>query len=469
MLRTPNQVRNREGGHLCACVSAARRRWRGRHRRRSAVGARRRAARLTGTKSVGSCTFAGLWQPARPLGECLASVQCVAGPGRRAGRAPGLTPAASRHGPRPGHWNTGSSKVRRALAAPRAWRSPGTHQGSALVQTKRPAATTCRRRSRTSTASRHVCGCLAAGHRRRHRPEPLHAVGQPRTSAIYNRDGTPGRQSRSPATALGRQSERAELRRGQRRRPDRPLRPVRGPLVRRRSSRIRTIPNGPFYQCVAVSTTNDPSGTWCGYEYIASRDQAERLSQVRRLADPERLHGHDQPVHRARLTAGAASASWRFERDEMMRGRPRADALQGHVRRGTEPLGRHAPGRPRRSDDAAGERACAADRGRRRRVGPAELPADRLDVWNATVDWSGPGGRSPWRTRAPPDGAVRRDPLRLRRRACRSRARLSGSTRSATGSCTAWPTGTSASHQAIVVNHTVDVGADHAGSSLVRR
>ena len=28
--------------------------------------------------------------------------------------------------------------------------------------------------------------------------------------------------------------------------------------------------NGPFYQCVAVSTSNDPSGTWCGYQYQVS-------------------------------------------------------------------------------------------------------------------------------------------------------------------------------------------------------
>ena len=30
------------------------------------------------------------------------------------------------------------------------------------------------------------------------------------------------------------------------------------------------FPNGPFYQCVAVSTTNDPKGTWNGYEYLVS-------------------------------------------------------------------------------------------------------------------------------------------------------------------------------------------------------
>ncbi len=33
------------------------------------------------------------------------------------------------------------------------------------------------------------------------------------------------------------------------------------------------FPNGPFYQCVAVSSSNDPSGTWCGYQYTVSANK----------------------------------------------------------------------------------------------------------------------------------------------------------------------------------------------------
>ena len=25
---------------------------------------------------------------------------------------------------------------------------------------------------------------------------------------------------------------------------------------------------GPFYQCIAVSDTDDPTGSWCGYEFL---------------------------------------------------------------------------------------------------------------------------------------------------------------------------------------------------------
>ena len=30
-----------------------------------------------------------------------------------------------------------------------------------------------------------------------------------------------------------------------------------------------TYPNGPFYQCVAYSSTSDPTGTWCARQYVA--------------------------------------------------------------------------------------------------------------------------------------------------------------------------------------------------------
>ena len=70
-------------------------------------------------------------------------------------------------------------------------------------------------------------------------------------------------------------------------------------------------PNGPFYQCVAYSSTSDPTGTWCAYQYVAHATKPERLSEVRRLADPARLHDHRQPVPRAAATRGQASASSR--------------------------------------------------------------------------------------------------------------------------------------------------------------
>ena len=30
---------------------------------------------------------------------------------------------------------------------------------------------------------------------------------------------------------------------------------------------------GPFYQCIAISDTSDPTGTWCAYEILASPDK----------------------------------------------------------------------------------------------------------------------------------------------------------------------------------------------------
>ncbi len=84
-----------------------------------------------------------------------------------------------------------------------------------------------------------------------------------------------------------------------------------------------------------------------------ARDQPQRLSEVRRLADPALLHDHRQPVPRAgrRLGRGRRLRARARRADERLR--QRADALQGHAPGRSEPLGRHASGRPRRFDAAA--------------------------------------------------------------------------------------------------------------------
>ena len=91
---------------------------------------------------------------------------------------------------------------------------------------------------------------------------------------------TSPRSTTSPATSswdpfagqrlLGR--PRRPLRGSERRRPARratTARPIAGSF---RSSRFPTFPDGPFYQCIAVSTTNDPTGDYYQYEFKTSDD-----------------------------------------------------------------------------------------------------------------------------------------------------------------------------------------------------
>ena len=56
---------------------------------------------------------------------------------------------------------------------------------------------------------------------------------------------------------------------------------------------LPNYPRGPYYQCLAVSTTGNPLGSW--NRYRVQLQQAERLPEVRRLAG--RLLHVDQSVH----------------------------------------------------------------------------------------------------------------------------------------------------------------------------
>ncbi len=55
--------------------------------------------------------------------------------------------------------------------------------------------------------------------------------------------------------------------------------------------------NAPYFECIAVSTTNDPQGTYSLYS-VRLQFRTERLSEVRRVADgnEQRISGDVQPV-----------------------------------------------------------------------------------------------------------------------------------------------------------------------------
>ena len=146
----------------------------------------------------------------------------------------------------------------------------------------------CRRRRRTSTAST-TRRRAPARHERRHRAEPLRPVGEP-VVAVYEKTG----------------------RRYTARRTEHPLHRVGGPcettndgdpivLYDELADRwmlsqfaLPNYPSGPFYQCIAVSTTQQPHGRLPPLRVLVRQD--ERLPEVRRVAR-RLLHG-DQPVRR---------------------------------------------------------------------------------------------------------------------------------------------------------------------------
>ncbi len=299
------------------------------------------SARLTDTKSSQLHVAAGcgsrrarLAQVASHSSSPVPTVQVAHGV---------LTPAVRDMKPTPGHWNMMFREVGRALAG-REFRSFRIGTRAARSSSAAPRRTRCRAPIANFAGREQRQRRLAAGHRGRHRPEPLHAVGQPRLPDLPSRRDA-GRHRHAGQSLFGRQPVRtvsaadndgdpivlydqfadrwlaaqlayAEL-------SERAVLPVRRGLVART---IRPEP-GARYQYVACPTNklNDypKFGVW--------PTQNAYMITVNQFSEP------------GDGWAGVGVIALRAGRDDQ-RLRPRTDALQGHVPGRTEPLGRHASG-----------------------------------------------------------------------------------------------------------------------------
>ena len=227
-------------------------------------------------------------------------------------------------------------------------------------------------------------------------------------------------------------------------------------------------PNGPFYQCVAYSSTSDPTGTWCAYQYVA---HATNLNDYPKFGVWPTQHAYMITVNQFHEPgdAWAGVGVFALERDALMSGCGSARMLykdmfpvEPTLWGGMLPADLDGSAMPPANAPAPLIEVDAQE------WDPPNFPQDRLDVWNATVDWSGAGAinvshQGPLPT-APFDGnlcnfascmpqpgtSVKLDTLNDRlmyRMAYRNFG----------------------DHQSIVVNHSVDVGrGGPCGCSLVR-
>ena len=227
-------------------------------------------------------------------------------------------------------------------------------------------------------------------------------------------------------------------------------------------------PAGPYYQCVAYSSTDDPTGTWCAYQFVALQS---KLNDYPKFGVWPAQHAYMITVNQFSEPGDgwAGVGVFALERDAMMSGCGSARMLykdmftvEPNLWGGMLPADLDGDTLPPANAPAPLIEVDAQE------WDPAHFPQDRLDVWNATVDWSGGGSinvshEGPLPT-APFDGNL-----------CNFAA------------CIPQP-GTSpkldtlndrlmyrmayrnfGDHQALVVNHSVDAdGADHRGRSLVR-
>ena len=178
------------GGHLVACVSGspslARSSSGG-----SASASPSSAARLT-APSRRSCTFGGLWQPARPFRRAPPPVPPV--PTVQVARGV-LTPAVRDMKPSSRATGTRCSTRSPSTRVVRACRAAGPTSGQRARPAQRPEEPDAG--SDRELRRRQQPTAPPAGHRGRHRPEPLHAVGEPPVPRSTNGTGRPRRRSRT--------------------------------------------------------------------------------------------------------------------------------------------------------------------------------------------------------------------------------------------------------------------------------
>lgn len=216
------------------------------------------------------------------------------------------------------------------------------------------------------------------------------------------------------------------------------------------------FPRGPFYQCIAVSQTADPMGEYYRYQFTISSDKLNDYPKFGVWPD-----GYYMAVNQFKCSM--LFCNWggqgvvAFERDQMLVGGParmvyfdlfNSDANLGGMLPsdldGPEPL----PGEPNYfvqvDDNAWG------------------YSPDQLQVWEFGVDWASPASST-----FSPGGVV-------------SVAAFNSDMCGYSRNCIPQPGGTAVdaisdrlmyrlqyrnfgAHQTLVVNHTVDVGGDHAG------
>jgi len=326
-------------------------------------------------------------QPAAPAGSTSGVARTHASPASRVQVTHGtLTPAVRDMRPAPGKWNLLFKKVGEHSRA-ESLNVPDTHQGSALVQSTAP-------KGQMPSPIVNFPGVTNVNGVFPPDTEgdigPNHYMQWVNLSfQIYNRNG-------SPATGV---MPGYSLFTGQ---------PVCGSPVGNGGDPIvlydqfanrwiaaqlayPTYPSGPFYQCVAVSQTSDPTGSWCAYQYVA---HATNLNDYPKFGIWPTQHAYmittNQFAEPAETWAGVGV--YALERDAMLSGCGTARMLYKDMFAVDPNLwGGMLPA------DVDGSTLPPAD-------APAPLievdddawgfPQDRLDVWNATVDWTGSGAIS---------------------------------------------------------------------------
>ena len=221
---------------------------------------------------------------------------------------------------------------------------------------------------------------------------------------------------------------------------------------------LPNFPNGPFYQCIAVSQTGNPTGSWHLYTYPISNTKLNDYPKFGVWPD-----GYYMSVNQ--FKCNIFSCSWQgqgvvaFERDKMLNGDPTARMVSFDLFSTDSNLGGMLPAD---WDGATPPPAGAPNTFIQLDDGSWGYSPDQLQIWNFHVDWSNTANSTFSLDKTLPTAAFD--------------SNLCGYARN----CIAQPGGTKVDSlsdrlmyrlqyrnfgtgQSLVTNHTVDVGGDQAG------
>jgi len=220
---------------------------------------------------------------------------------------------------------------------------------------------------------------------------------------------------------------------------------------------LPNFPNGPFYQCIAVSQTSDPTGAWYRYQFLISNTKLNDYPKFGVWPD-----GYYLSVNQFNcnflgcFSAGAGVAS--FERDKMLNGQS-AQMVYFDMQSTHPELGGMLPA------DLDGPPPPAATPNPFVQVDDNAwgYPADQLEVWEFSVDWSSPSASTFTSAGTLPTNSFDSNLCNYSRNCIKQPG---GSALDAIADQLMFRLAFRdfGDHQSLVVNHTVDTnGADRAG------
>ncbi len=137
---------------------------------------------------------------------------------------------------------------------------------------------------------------------------------------------------------------------------------------------------GPYYQCIAVSQTPDPTGTWCTYQFAVHPTKFNDYPKFG-VWPAQNAYFLTAPQFNPNF---AGIGIWAFERDRMLACDPNARMVYQDLANAlTRMLPADADGPTPPPNGAPNPIATMKD-------GAVYGGVDEIEIWNATVDWAAP-------------------------------------------------------------------------------